>query len=152
MATSRLSRPISAFTRNFNAHERRLVVQVLQVRERFFQRGLGLRILLGPHFFLPGLFRQFLLGRLRLLGLHHHFRCRIRLCRRRRRHRLEPSDSGHATVRERYLHTALVGQDLGVSLAQGGHGRPQFLQDVDPGHARFHGLKQGGPREAKRHP
>ena len=28
MATSRLSRPISAFTRNFNAHERRLVVQV----------------------------------------------------------------------------------------------------------------------------
>lgn len=28
MATSRLSRPISAFTRNFNAHERQLVVQV----------------------------------------------------------------------------------------------------------------------------
>lgn len=28
MTTSRLSRPISAFTRNFNAHERRLVVQV----------------------------------------------------------------------------------------------------------------------------
>ena len=28
MTASRLSRPISAFTRNFNAHERRLVVQV----------------------------------------------------------------------------------------------------------------------------
>ncbi|MCB0227928.1 MAG: hypothetical protein KDH90_02130, partial [Anaerolineae bacterium] len=28
MTTSRLSRPIGAFTRNFNAHERRLVVQV----------------------------------------------------------------------------------------------------------------------------
>lgn len=56
MATSRLSRPISAFTRNFNAHERRLVVQVavigLVVWAVTFALKLSVRWLL--HFVIDG--------------------------------------------------------------------------------------------------